>query len=127
MNGTFTITYNRQGDYIHISSTSDYEIEPTTLSLMWKELASMCSNHSCLKAYHDGPVPKRRMKTSDAFTAGNLVSETIPGLMMAICFEHYRTDETTRFFLDVAANRGVQVKFCSSKEEAMAWLDVEKS
>ncbi len=122
MSKGFTIEFT--GTYIHIIHAPDYVISPESLDMLWKKLAEACEEHGCLRAFAEGPAPKRDMKAMDAFESGVQAAVAISGLMLACCLEGYEGDKTTDLFKDVAYNRGAHVEFFSDKKEALEWLGV---
>jgi hypothetical protein len=61
----------------------------------------------------------------DAFESGSQASQSIPGLAMAIFFQEYAPDETTKFFTDVSYNRGARIEFFNDKKKALQWLGIK--
>jgi hypothetical protein len=61
----------------------------------------------------------------DAFQSGAQASQAIPGLAMAICFQDYVPDETTKFFTNVSFNRGARIEFFNDKKKALDWLGIK--
>lgn len=49
------------------------------------------------------------------------------GVTELSCFYGYRPDEKSRFFKDVAQNRGVRVEFFGERDAALRWLGVAGS
>lgn len=120
MSSDFSIEFN--GKYIHIMHAPDYEISPESNEKLWNELAEACRKHKCKKALAESTNQKRKINSMDAFHSGVKGSESIPGLMLAICIKEYTPDETTKFFINVAYNRGVRIEFFNDKQQALAWL-----
>ena len=89
----FSLEFN--GKYIHIVHPTDYEITPESQDKLWKELSQACRKHKCQKVLAEGLTQKRKMCSMDAFESGSQASESIPGLMLAICIYEYTPDETT--------------------------------
>ncbi len=123
MNTDFSLKFN--GSYIHIIHSPDYEISPESNEKLWHELSKACKKHKCLKVLAEGPTQRRNMTSMDAFQSGSQVSESIPGLKMAVCIYEYTPDEQTRFFTNVAYNRGVRIEFFNDKQKALDWLGIE--
>ena len=123
MSSDFSLEFN--GKYIHIIHAPDYEISPESNEKLWKELAEACRKHKCRKVLAEGPTQKRKINSMDAFESGTKASESIPGLMLAICINEYTPDETTKFFINVAYNRGVRIEFFNDKQKALAWLGIK--
>lgn len=123
MSTDFSLDFN--GKYIHIIHAPDYEISPESNEKMWKALSQACRKHKCLKVLAEGPTQKRKITSMDAYQSGSQVSESIPGLKLAICIYEYKTDETTEFFKNVAYNRGVHIEFFNDKQKALAWLGIK--
>ena len=118
------ITLEFNGKYIHISHPPDYEITPESVKKLWTELSQACRKYNCLKVLAEGYAPKREIRTMDAFDSGSQASQFMPGLTMAICFQEYAPDEITKYFTDVAYNRGAHIKFFTNREEALQWLGI---
>ena len=112
------------GNYIHIIHPPDYEITPESQDKLWTELSLACRKHNCLKVLAEGSDQKRQMGSMDAFQSGSRASQSIPGLVMAICIYNYVPDETTQFFINVAHNRGARIEFFKDKRKALEWLGI---
>ena len=123
MSYDFSIDFN--GKYIHIIHASDYEICPESNEKLFKEMSQACKKYNCRKVFAEGLTQKRRITSLDAFQSGSLVSESIPGLTLAICIYKYTPDETTEFFKNVAYNRGVRIEFFKDKKKALKWLGIK--
>ncbi len=65
------------------------------------------------------------MNTMDAFQSATNLAESHLGLSLAFCFYDYTPDEISRFFVNVAENRGARVKFFSNKSDALRWLEID--
>lgn len=123
MSMDFFLEFNNK--YIHIIHAPDYEVTPESLKKLWTELAEACEKYHCLKVFAEGfTPPKRQIKTMDALESGSRASRSIPGLMLAICFKDYIPDKITKYFTDVAYNRGALIQFFANKKEALEWLGV---
>jgi len=72
----------------------------------------------------EGTVAARRMGNMDSFGAGALAGSMLTGVSLACCFYGYAPDDQSRFFRDVAQNRGVRVDFFNEREAALRWLGV---
>ncbi|MCX5848073.1 MAG: hypothetical protein NTW65_01295 [Deltaproteobacteria bacterium] len=120
MSADFSLKFN--GKYIHIVHPPDYVISPESNEKLWTELALACRKYNCLKVLAEGTKQKRRINSMEAFQSGSQASESIPGLTMAICIDKYVTDETTKFFTNVAYNRGARIEFFNDKKKALKWL-----
>jgi hypothetical protein len=125
MSKDFSLEFN--GKYIHIIHSPDYEITPESNDKLWAELSKACRKYKCLKVLAEGPAQKRKLSSMDAFESGSQASETIPGLMLAICIHEYTPDETTKFFTDVAYNRGARIEFFNDKKKALQWLGIKNT
>ena len=125
MSSDFSLEF--KGQYIHIVHSADYEITPESNEKMWKELSPACREYKCLKVLAEGPRQKRNLTSMDAFQSGSQASELIPGLMLAICVYEYTPDEKTKFFTNVAYNRGARIEFFNDKKKALKWLGIKDS
>ena len=123
MSTDFALEFN--GKYVHIIHPPDYEITPESQDKLWKELSQACRKNKCLKAFAEGPTQKRKMRSMDAFQSGSQASQSIPGLMLAIYIKGYVPDETTKFFINVAYNRGARIEFFKDKKKALEWLGIK--
>jgi hypothetical protein len=123
MSTDFTLEFN--GEYIHIVHPPGYEITPASQGKVWTELSRACRQRACLKVLVEGPAPTRRMGTMDGFESGTQAAQAIPGLTLAICFQGYMVDETSRLFTNVAHNRGARIEFFTDRKQALEWLGVE--
>jgi hypothetical protein len=123
MSTDFSLEFN--GKYIHIIHAPDYEITPQSNDKLWAELALACKKHKCLKVLAEGHHQIRKINSMDAYQSGAQASEAIPGLALAICIYEYTPDETTRFFTNVAFNRGASIEFFNDKKKALDWLGIK--
>ena len=114
MSTNFSLEFN--GKYVHIIHPPGYEITPESQDKLWKELS---------QAFAEGPTQKRKMRSMDAFQSGSQASQSIPGLMLAIYIKGYIPDETTKFFINVAYNRGARIEFFNDKKKALQWLGIK--
>ncbi|HNZ64266.1 MAG TPA: hypothetical protein PKJ10_00400 [Smithella sp.] len=123
MSSDFSIEFN--GRYIHVVHAPDYEISPESNDKLWSAIAKASRKHKCLKVFAEGASQTRKVTSMDAYQSGALAAENIPGLTMAICLADYTPDEMTRFFTNVAYNRGARIEFFNDKKKALAWLGFE--
>jgi hypothetical protein len=123
MSTDFSLEFN--GKYIHIIHPPDYEITPQSNDKLWAALSKACHKHKCLKVLAEGTTQKRKVSSMDAYQSGAQASESIPGLMLAICIYEYTPDRTTDFFKNVAYNRGVRIEFFNDKKKALDWLGIK--
>jgi hypothetical protein len=123
MSSDFSIEFN--GEYIHIIHAPDYEISPESNDKLWTALTKACKEFHCLKVRAEGPKQTRRITSLDAYQSGDMAATYMPGLKMAVCIYDYTPDETTRFFKNVAYNRGAIIEFFSDKKEALKWLGIK--
>ena len=124
MSADFSLEFN--GQYIHIIHAPDYEISPESNDKLWAELAKACRKYKCLKIFAEGATQKRRVSSLDAYQSGAQAAESIPGLTLAVCIYEYTPDETTKFFTNVAHNRGVRIEFFKDKKKALDWLGIKE-
>jgi len=123
MSSDFIIVF--KGTYIHVIHAPDYEISPESNDRLWTALAKACKECNCLKVFAEGQKQTRRMTSIDAYQSGDTVAGSIPGLKLAICIYEYTPDETTKFFKNVAYNRGAVIEFFNDKQKALEWLEIE--
>ena len=119
----FSIEFN--GTYLHIIHSPDYEITPESNEKLWSELSQACQKHKCRKVFAEGIHQKREITSMDAFDSGSKASQSIPGLLLAVCIYKYTPDETTEFFKNVAFNRGARIEFFNDKKKALDWLGIK--
>ncbi|HON58244.1 MAG TPA: hypothetical protein PLT45_01785 [Smithella sp.] len=122
MSSDFSLQFN--GQYIHVIHAPDYEISPESNERLFTALAKACKEFQCLKVLAEGPKQTRRMTSLDAYQSGDTVASKMPGLKMAVCIYEYTPDETTRFFKNVAYNRGATIEFFNDKKKALKWLGI---
>ena len=120
MSSDFSIEFN--GRYIHVVHAPDYEISPGSNDKLWSAIAKASRKHTFLKVFAEGASQTRKVTSMDAYQSGALAAENIPRLTMAICIQEYEPDEMTRFFTNVAYNRGARIEFFNDKKKALAWL-----
>lgn len=124
MNKGFKMT-SHQG-YVHVLYTPEYEITRETMNATCDELTKACQGENCSRVLLEAPSPKRKLDTTAAFESGTRLARVAPGLMIAMLFYNYKTDELTEFFKTVAANRGVRVEYFTDKKKALEWLRIEQ-
>jgi hypothetical protein len=117
-------TLKLRKSYLHVQLPNDYEITPEGIQRQWTEIFDICKKNNYKRVLFEGKAPKRSIKTMDAFqTAADLAHSGL-GLSVSFCFYDYTADDISRFFVNVAENRGAKVKFFSNKSEALRWLGV---
>ena len=116
-----------RGDYIYVIHAPDFEITPDSKARLWSALAVECETYNCRRVLTEGKRVRREMSFLEVFDSAKQLSNIIPGLRLAFCFENYPQDELTGFFKTAASNRGVKINFFSDCREALGWLGVEDS
>lgn len=111
--------------YIYVKQPSDYQITSETNNRFWSELAEFASKHQCRKVLVEGPAPKRRLDTVEAFDSGNKAAQSVAGLSIAFCLYDYVPDPLTKFFKTVARNRGAKIEFFTDNQQALKWLEID--
>lgn len=111
-------------DYLHVALAPGYEIDPGGVSELMKSLSDVCARQGQRRVLVEGTVAARRMATMDSFAVGALAGSMLAGVSLACCFYGYKPDDKSRFFKDVAQNRGVRVEFFGERDEALRWLGV---
>jgi hypothetical protein len=123
MSTDFTLEF--RGNCVHVRLAADYEITPEGMARHWSALIAFSKEHNCTRVLSEGINPRGRMGTTDAYdsatqaAAGGLISK------VACFWEGYVPDELTRFFETVASNRGLSVRFFSTRTEALRWLEAD--
>jgi hypothetical protein len=125
MTTEFTLTPH--ADYLHVALAPGYEIHPQGATELMKSVSDVCTRQGHRRVLIEGTVATRRMATMDSFTIGALAGSMLAGVSLACCFYGYQPDEKSRFFRDVAQNRGVRVEFFGERDEALRWLGVVPS
>ena len=110
------------GEFIAVRHREGFEITPQGTEEFWRFLSRLCTKYACDRVLAEGQKPERRLDLVEAFQSGVQVAERIPDLWLAIFFENYRTDELSELFERTARNRGVHVRFFSSRPQAVKWL-----
>ena len=120
----FTVTTHE--GYIHVLYRPHFEITLESIGATCDRLEDICGKRECSRILLEAPSPKRKMDTTAVFESGTRLARIAPGLMVAMLFYNYKTDELSEFFKTVAHNRGARVKYFSEKEKALEWLHVEQ-
>jgi len=113
-------------NYLHVQLPNDYEITPEEIQRQWTEIFDVCKKNNCRRILFEGKTPKRSIKTMDAFQAAVSLADSGLGLSISFCFYNYTPDDISRFFVNVAENRGVRVNFFSNKSDALRWLGISR-
>lgn len=113
------------GDYLHVKLSEGYDITPEGIQKQWSEIIEVCKQTNCRRVLAEGIIAKRSMTTVDAFQSGDTLAKPGLGLSVALCLYGHTPDDLSRFFENVAANRGARVKFFSNKSEALRWLGID--
>ena len=111
-------------DYVHVALAPGYEIRPEGVTQLMLSVSDVCSRQGKRRVLIEGRVAARRMGNMDSFGAGALAGSMLTGVSLACCFYGYAPDDQSRFFRDVAQNRGVRVDFFREREAALRWLGV---
>ncbi|HTG97556.1 MAG TPA: hypothetical protein VL982_08920 [Burkholderiales bacterium] len=111
-------------DYVHVALAPGYEIRPGGLTELMMSLSDVCSRQGQRRVLLEGAIAARRMGTMDSFGAGALAGSMLTGVRIACCFYGYLPDDQSRFFKDVAQNRGVRVDFFNDRDAALRWLGI---
>ena len=78
--------------------------------------------HSCTRVLVEGLAPTGGLSTEELYSLGVALSRTVPGVRVAVFLEGSGRDTDREFFRDVAANRGANVRYFASVDEARNWL-----
>ncbi|MGC3991803.1 MAG: hypothetical protein QM796_19340 [Chthoniobacteraceae bacterium] len=100
----------------------NYEISQENNSRQWPVLGAFCQKHNCYRVLSTAKNPQRKVGTLGAYKSGVELAATGLHLKIACLWEDYVPDDLTRFFENVSANRGIEVRFFQEKELAMTWL-----
>jgi len=110
--------------YVHVELAPGYEIRPDGSAALMVAVSEACARQGVRRVLIEGTVARRKMGMMDSFGAGSLAGATLAGIAIACCFYGYAPDDQSRFFKDVAENRGVRLEFFGDKAAALRWLGV---
>ncbi|MEJ7848283.1 MAG: hypothetical protein WKF92_09365 [Pyrinomonadaceae bacterium] len=113
--------------YIHVKHSPGFVITPGAIENIWVQFAEMGAKYECGKFLVEAREVKREINTMQAFDSGVKVSAIRPRLTVALCFPNYKHDKLSEFFITVAHNREVNVKFFDNIETAKKWLGVDQA
>jgi hypothetical protein len=111
-------------DYIHVELAPGYEIKPDGTTQLTLAISDVCSRQGQRRVLIEGTIARRSMGTMDSFGFGAQIGSMLTGMSLACCLYGYAPDQQTRFFRDVAHNRGVRIEFFSDRAVALLWLGV---
>jgi len=119
------ITATCQEGYILVQVPPNFELNPGTVTQIWKTMADACKQYSCNLVIVEGTI-HRSMSPSDIVqSAQQPLKYGLYGLRMAICWYGFEGDELSDLFITSAANKGTQVRMCKNRTEAKEWLGIE--
>jgi hypothetical protein len=118
-------TMSVQADYLRVELARGYEIQPQGTSDLTRAVSDACARQGLRRVLIEGEVARRKMDTMDSFSLGSLMGSLLSGMAVACCLTGFTPDRQTRFFKDVAQNRGVRVEFFDNREAALRWLGAE--
>jgi len=111
-------------DYIHVELAPDYEIMPGGTTQLTLSISDVSARQGQRRVLIEGTIARRSMGTMDSFGFGSLIGSRLTGMSLACCLYGYAPDQQTRFFRDVAENRGVRIEFFAERHAALRWLGV---
>jgi hypothetical protein len=114
--------YTFTGDFVRLTFSKPFAITPQAAQELLTTLAAQCSAHSCAKVLVEGLAPTGGLTTEELYSLGVSVSRALPGVRVAISLEGDGRDTERQFFKDVATNRGANVRYFASVDEATNWL-----
>jgi hypothetical protein len=114
--------YTFTGDFVRLSFSKPFTITPHTAQELLTTLAAQCSAHSCAKVLVEGLAPTGGLSTEELYSLGVALSRAVPGVRVAVFLEGDGRDTDREFFKDVATNRGANVRYFASVDEAKNWL-----
>jgi len=111
-------------NYLHVDLAPGYEIRLEGTRQLTLAVADICARRGVRRVLIEGTVSRREMGTMDSFGLGSLMGSMLTGMQVAICLYRYAPDDQSRFFKDVAQNRGVRIDFFTEREAALRWLGI---
>jgi hypothetical protein len=110
------------GDFVRLSFSKPFTITPQTARDLLAKLAAVCSANSCAKVLVVGLSPSGGLSTEELYNLGVALSRAVPGVRVAVFLEWDARVTDREFFKNVATNRGANVRYFASDDEARNWL-----
>jgi len=70
----------------------------------------------------EGPVPEINMQPKDVVVSGRFMGRSMAGTRIACCLTGAPPNDIANLFFNIAANRGVDIKYFPGKAEGVEWL-----
>jgi hypothetical protein len=113
----FSYSIQEEPDYLSAEIVGAWDLQ--NLKSISDELAKRARESNYRYVLIDGLKTTTKPKMSDRFFLGIYIAPLFRGIGIAMV---YRKEFTTRFFENVAWNRGVQISIFHDKESAIKWI-----
>ena len=111
-----------QSGYVLVERPQDYEVDLNVMPEMLVELANFCKEAGCHKVIIVGEKTKVNLGVMDIFKLGSQLAKL--RLQIAMVETHNASDDDVDFLENVTVNRGGQIQFFDSEQNAKVWLRV---
>jgi len=110
------------GDFVRLSFSKPFTITPQVALELLAKLAAVCSANSSARVLVEGLSPAGGLSTEELYNLGVALSRAVPGVRVAVFLEGSARVTDREFFKNVATNRGANVRYFASVDEARSWL-----
>ncbi len=111
-----------QPGYVLVQHPAEYEVISSEMPALFGRVATACETEGCRKVLVAGPETKVRLSVLGIYDLGEELARL--GLKIAFSVQHDASIRDIRFFETVASNRGGDIRFFDSEQQAKDWLGV---
>jgi hypothetical protein len=111
-----------QSGYVLVEDPPDYDVVWIEQPSKLQAISAACSEAGFRKVLLRGSNINVKLTEFEVFKLGEEVTKL--NLMVAIVQLHDASKQTERFLENVAANRGLPIKFFDNEQDARDWLGV---
>lgn len=109
--------------FIHAELAPRFEISLQNIQPLWIDILSLSAETGKQRVLVECDSPHRRLSPRDTYKIGSLIAGLQRQRMrIALCYYSFKPDELSKFFCEIAGERGGAVSFFSDLTEAMQWL-----
>jgi hypothetical protein len=118
------ITATNQEGYILVQVPPNFELNPSTVTQLWKTMADSCKQTNCNKVIVEGTIHRSMSPADVVQSAQQPLKHGLHDLRLAICWYDFEADDLSDLFITSAASRGTFAHLCKNRTEAKEWLGV---